>query len=94
MIEPTSLSSLSKCLKFLAQSSLDFDVRSSGTGSATAKDVLISMAGFKDFAFDREKEEVLLGAGCLWSEYYARMEEVAPGYTGTAYSRPDNGIDG
>ena len=52
------------------------------------------MAGFKDFAFDREKEEVLLGAGCLWSEYYARMEEVAPGYTGTAYSRPDNGIDG
>jgi FAD/FMN-containing dehydrogenase len=84
VIEPSSPESLAQCLQFLSQSSLHFDVRTSGTGSATAKDVLISMAAFKEFEFDREKEEVVLGAGCLWSEYYKWMEEVAPEFTGTS----------
>lgn len=54
----------------------------SGAGSSSAKDVLISTRALTDFEFDRESEVVIIGAGCLWSEYYDKMQNVAPEYSG------------
>lgn len=57
-------------------------IRSSGYGSASARDVLISMAAFDEFDFDRDSEVLTLGAGLLWRNYYEKMEQVAPEYHG------------
>lgn len=86
VIRPSSLESLSTALKFLAESSLDFQVRCGGAGNASAKDVVLSTRAFNGLKFDRENEVVFLGAGALWSEYYEEMERVAPEYTGEAPS--------
>ena len=82
VIRPTTVESLSSALAYLSKSSLDFGVRSQGFGSSSAKDVLISMTRFDGFEFDRENEEVTVGAGQTWEEYYKKMEQVAPEYNG------------
>ena len=82
VVRPTTLESLRIVLAYLAQSPLDFAVRSQGFGSSSAKDVLISMTAFDGFHFDREKEFVIVGAGQTWKEYYTKMEQVAPDYNG------------
>lgn len=82
VVRPTSLKSLSRTVKFLAESSLEWQVRTGGAGGASAKDVVLSMRVFKGLEFDRESEMVYLGAGALWSEYYEEMERIAPDYTG------------
>jgi FAD/FMN-containing dehydrogenase len=82
VVRPKSLESLSKAVRFLGQSSLDFKVRSAGFGSASAKDVILSMAAFDQFEFDRGKEELILGTGQTWADYYTKMEETAPEYSG------------
>jgi len=84
VVRPSSIESLAKVLAFLSTTNLDMAIRSSGFGSASAKDVLISMAAFDDFEFDKEDEVVTLGAGQLWRDYYAKMERVAPDYHGTS----------
>jgi hypothetical protein len=41
------------CVKLIyADESLDVAVRNTGTGSASARDVILSMHGFKSFSFD------------------------------------------
>lgn len=82
IVRPTSLESLSKAVKFLAESSLDWQVKTGGAGNASAEDVVLSTRAFNGLTFDRENEIVELGAGALWSEYYAAMERIAPEYTG------------
>ena len=83
VVRPTTLKSLNEILAYLSKTSLDFAVRSRGFGSSSAKDVLISMTAFDYFEFDRQKELVIVGAGQTWEEYYKKMEEVAPDYSGT-----------
>ncbi len=80
IVQPSSTQSLSEIVAHLATTDLDFAIRGSGYGSASAKDVLISMTSFDDFDFDRESEVLTIGAGLLWREYYDRMENVAPDY--------------
>ena len=81
IVRPSTAESLSKVLKYLSSTTLDFVVRSQGYGSASAKDVLVSLLAFNEFEWDRENEVVYLGAGCRWSEYYQRMAEAAPEYS-------------
>ncbi|KAK4500061.1 hypothetical protein PRZ48_008247 [Zasmidium cellare] len=82
VIRPNSLESLSKAVKFLAESSLDWQVKTGGAGGASATDVVLSTRAFNETRFVRGEEVVYLGAGALWGEYYEAMERVAPGWTG------------
>lgn len=87
-IRPATIDSLSKVIAYISKTTLDFAVRSQGYGSASAKDVLISLTAFDEFAFDRENEIVTLGAGQPWGEYYRKMETVAPDYSGLLLGQP------
>jgi FAD/FMN-containing dehydrogenase len=80
VIIPKTLETLSKVISFINQTDLDIGIRCTGIGSATAKDVLISLAAFKEFSFDREKETITFGAGHNWGEIDKKVEEQAPGY--------------
>ncbi|KAK0887585.1 hypothetical protein LTR02_017085 [Friedmanniomyces endolithicus] len=64
---------------FLYDSDLDFAIRSTGTGSVSARDVIISTQGFKSWFFDKAAETVTVGAGLDWGEVDALMEDGAPG---------------
>lgn len=92
IIRPTSIDSLSKTVKYLATTDLEYKVRSRGFGSASAKDVLISMTAFDGFKYDKDKETVTLGVGGNWGMYYERMEKVEMKKTSAfaASSRPPN----
>lgn len=83
VIQPTSTESLSKVIAYLSTTDLDIAVRGSGYGSASARDVLISMSAFDEFEFDKDKEILTIGAGQPWRDYYQKMEKVAPDYQGT-----------
>ena len=78
VVRPKTLESLSKVIKYLSSTDLDFKVRSRGYGSASAKDVLISLTAFDHFEYDADKQIVTLGAGANWESFYKRMEKVAP----------------
>jgi hypothetical protein len=53
VVTPSALPSLQACVKLIyADESLDVAVRNTGTGSASARDVILSMHGFKSFSFD------------------------------------------
>ena len=80
--QPKDLPSLSRLIGYLGNSGLDFDVRCAGVGSASAKDVLISMSAFGSFEFDRHSETVIIGAGQTWAQVNSKMEHFAPGYAG------------
>ena len=81
VITPSTLPSLQNVLKLLySNHTLDFAVRNTGTGSASARDVILSMQGFKNFAFDEESETVTLGAGLDWGEVEVLMAAQAPGW--------------
>jgi FAD/FMN-containing dehydrogenase len=80
VLQPTTLESMSKVVKYLYESDLDFAVRNTGTGSVSAKDVIVSTHGFKDFKFDKAAETVTLGSGYCWGEVDALMEKEAHGY--------------
>jgi hypothetical protein len=81
VVTPSSLPSLQATVKALyADESLDFAVRNTGTGSASAKDVILSMHGFKSFSFDAASETAIVGAGLDWSEVEFLMAAQAPGW--------------
>lgn len=80
VIQPMTLESMSKVVKSLYDSNLDFGVRNTGTGSVSARDVILSTHGFKDFRFDEASKTVTLGSGYCWGEVDALMEKHAPGY--------------
>lgn len=83
VVRPKTLESLSKTVRYLSNSNVDFKVRSAGFGSASARDVILSMTAFARFDFDPEKEELILGTGQTWEDYYRKMEETAPAYSGS-----------
>jgi FAD/FMN-containing dehydrogenase len=81
VVTPSSLPTLQATVKALyADETLDFAVRNTGTGSASAKDVILSMHGFKSFSFDAATETVIVGAGLDWSEIEVLMAAQAPGW--------------
>lgn len=80
VIQPTTLHGMSAVVKALYESTLDFGIRNTGTGSVSAEDVILSTHGFKSFDFDAGSETVTLGSGFAWGEVDALMEERAPGY--------------
>jgi len=53
-------------VKALYDSSLDFGIRNTGTGSVSAEDVVLSTHGFKAFNFYAASETVTLGSGFAW----------------------------
>lgn len=78
VLRPTDVETLSAVVRYLSTTDLDYNVRSRGYGSASARDVLISMTAFDGFEYDGTKEVVTLGAGANWGSLYKRLEEVAP----------------
>lgn len=81
VITPSTLPSLQESVKLLyADETLDFAVRNTGTGSASARDVILSMHGFKSFYFDAASETATVGAGLDWSEVEVKMAVGAPGW--------------
>ena len=82
LARPDSLASLSRLVAYLADTDLDWAVRCQGIGDASAKDVLISLAGFKEFSFDAENESIIVGGGMTWGEVEEKLQEQAPGYQG------------
>ncbi|KAK5126161.1 hypothetical protein LTR08_005024 [Meristemomyces frigidus] len=94
VVQPTSLSSLQKATKFLYASTLDFAVRNTGTGSASARDVILSTHSFKSFHFDPLAETVTLGAGCAWGDVDAALEQQAPGFAVVGARCPWVGVTG
>lgn len=81
VLRPANVESLSKIVQFLSETDLDYQVRSQGYGSASARDVLISLSAFNNFEFNKEGEYVLLGSGSTWRHYYDHMQAVAPDWT-------------
>ncbi|TKA62983.1 hypothetical protein B0A55_10741 [Friedmanniomyces simplex] len=94
VIQPTTLEGMQKAVHFLYDSDLDFAVRNTGTGSASARDVILSTHGFKFFSFDRAAETVTVGAGLDWGEVDALMEEGAKGYVVVGARCPWVGVAG
>ncbi|KAI5359335.1 putative berberine/berberine, FAD-binding domain, PCMH-type, FAD-binding, type PCMH, subdomain 2 [Septoria linicola] len=80
VVTPPNLPTLQGVIKFLYASSLDFAIRNTGTGGSSAKDVIISMHGFKTFDFDPFTEIATVGAGLAWGELDKLIEAKAPGY--------------
>lgn len=79
---PKTIESLSKLLKALNDTEVEFNIRGGGCGSASSRGVLISMSAFNSFEFNKEEEYVIVGAGQLWRHVDAKVEEQAPGYSG------------
>ncbi|KAF1813612.1 FAD-binding domain-containing protein [Eremomyces bilateralis CBS 781.70] len=94
VVRPANLTSLQKIVKYLCDSDLEFAVRSTGTGDATAQDVVISLSAFDDVQFDEEKMEVLLGAGQEWGSVYPKFKDIAPGYAVPGARQPFVGVGG
>lgn len=86
VIRPRTIETLSAVVKYLSTTDLTYTVRSQGFGSASARDVVISMTAFDDFDWDADKQIVTLGAGANWRKYYKEMEEVAPKHMSTSLS--------
>lgn len=82
MARPNSVDSLARLVRLLIDSDLDFAVRCQGVGDASARDVLISLANFKELIFDKDNETIIVGAGCSWAEVETNMAAQAPGYQG------------
>jgi FAD/FMN-containing dehydrogenase len=89
VIRPSTVESLASCIKYLASTELHWKVRSQGFGSSSANDVLVSLTAFDQFSFQQEDDQkgiVILGAGQCWGDYYRKMEETAPGWSGEPYT--------
>jgi len=80
VVQPKDLSTLSKTISYLATTTLDFRVRCTGVGNASAKDVLVSLVAFKFFSFNDDDETITFGAGHTWGEIDQKLEKDAPGY--------------
>ena len=80
VVIPKTLETLRKVITYANSTNLDIGIRCTGIGSATAKDVLISLSAFKSFSFDPHEETITFGAGHCWGEIDEKMEEQASGY--------------
>lgn len=91
---PSTEPLLQDAVKYLCESDLDFAVRSRGLGSSSAADVVLSLRGFSEFAFDAASETADVGAGLDWGEVDARLAELAPGYLLVGSRCPYVGVGG
>ena len=80
VVTPADLSTLETVVKYLYTSKLDFAIRNTGTGGSSARDVIVSMQGFKQFEFDPATEIATVGAGLAWGELDNLVEARAPGH--------------
>ena len=94
VIRPQTISTLSAVIKYLASTTLDYKIRSQGFGSASARDVVISMTAFNGFSYDSEAQTVTLDAGNTWRRFYEEMEKVAPKHMIVAARTPAIGVGG
>ncbi|KAF2222272.1 cysteine desulfurase [Elsinoe ampelina] len=81
VIAPSSVKSLSIAVRYLYNSNLDFAIRNTGTGSVSAKDVILSTHGFKSFNYDGSTNVLTLGAGLDWGGVDRWMDGNASGYS-------------
>ena len=81
VVRPKTVEALSRVLVYLNNTDLELDVRSQGYGNASSKDVLISTSAFDQVHIDEAERVVTLGAGQRWSNYYDKMQEIAPDWT-------------
>jgi FAD/FMN-containing dehydrogenase len=82
VVRPKSIASLSKILRTINETDIEFTVRGGGCGSTSTRGVLISMSTFDSFEFNQEDETVTIGAGQLWRDVDRKVEQLAPGYSG------------
>lgn len=86
VIRPASIESLSKALAYLSKTDLHLGVRGQGVGSASAKDILISLTAFDEVQWNPQSEIVTIGVGQSWGEYYEKMDRIAPEYASKSSS--------
>ncbi|KAK3067997.1 hypothetical protein LTR53_014769 [Teratosphaeriaceae sp. CCFEE 6253] len=94
VVQPATLDTMQKVVKHLYDSDLDFAVRNTGTGSVSARDVILSTHGLKSFSFDQNAETVTIGSGFDWGEIDKLMEDRAPGYVVVGARCPWVGVAG
>ncbi|KAL4778088.1 hypothetical protein BJX76DRAFT_366740 [Aspergillus varians] len=94
VVRPTSAESLSRAIGYLYSTDLDFAIYGQGFMSPSAHDVVINMAAFNDFHFDKHSELVTVGAGQTWRDVCRKLEEVAPEYGVVGARTPLVGVAG
>ncbi|KAL4912287.1 hypothetical protein BDW62DRAFT_206624 [Aspergillus aurantiobrunneus] len=94
IVRPTSVESLSRTIRHLYSTKLDFAIYGHGFMSASAKDVLVNILSFDDFNFDRSSKSITLGAGQTWEQVYQKLEEEAPAYAVVGARTPAVGVAG
>ncbi|KAI9720294.1 MAG: hypothetical protein M1828_005757 [Chrysothrix sp. TS-e1954] len=96
-VRPQTLEELQRIVKYLCSSDLDFVVRNGGAGSASSRDVVISLSKFDTVEFTKQSDQeavALVGAGQTWGDVDLKMEEKAPGYVVVGTRTPLVGITG
>lgn len=78
---PNNVEYLSKIIRFLYTTKLDFAIRGRGFKSPSAEHVIVSMMQFDGFEYDREKKLITVGVGSTWKDVVSKMEEVDPEYS-------------
>ncbi|KAL4914005.1 hypothetical protein BDW62DRAFT_205053 [Aspergillus aurantiobrunneus] len=94
VVWPTSVECLSRVISHLYSADLDFAIYGHGFMSASANDVLVNMAAFNDFHFDKHSELVTVGAGQAWRDVYRKLRNVAPEYAVVGSRTPAVGVAG
>ncbi|RYP63379.1 hypothetical protein DL771_009315 [Monosporascus sp. 5C6A] len=77
---PSTEPLLQDVVKYLYSSDLDFAIRSRGLGSSSAEDVILSLRGFDEIAFDAARGIAEVGAGLDWGEVDVKLAMLAPDY--------------
>ncbi|MCJ1242956.1 hypothetical protein MMC30_000152 [Trapelia coarctata] len=93
-LRPRSVSALQALMRFVYDSDLDFAMRSTGVGSSSGWDLVISMTAFDGFSFDAEQENVTVGAGQTWGDVDRKMDSDAQGYAVVGARQPYVGVGG
>ena len=82
VLRPNTQEEAQLMTRLLFASQLDFVVRNGSVGSASSKDVVLSLANFQDVNFNESSETTTIGAGALWAHVDEYMANHAPGWAG------------
>ncbi|KAJ4221071.1 hypothetical protein FSOLCH5_014134 [Fusarium solani] len=91
---PSETEALSKIIRFLYKSKLDFHIRGHGFGSPSAQDVMISLLRFTSFEYDTTRKLATIGTGVTWIEVAKNMREVDPEYSVAVARTPSVAVGG
>ena len=89
IVIPESETQLARLVKYLYGTELDFAIRSTGCGNATAKDVIINMKAFSEIMYNHADQTIEVGAGTVWSDVDRELASQAPGRVGEYYLNGD-----